>query len=73
MSLSGDWLVCGGGPRAALWHLRTLAPGEPFRACAAEDAAVHAAGFVSSDRIYVAGGAGKLHQVGGRTEILNLL
>ena len=25
-AVSSDWLVCGGGPRLALWHLRTLSP-----------------------------------------------
>jgi len=29
-SISGDWLALGGGPRAALWHLRTLTPMEPY-------------------------------------------
>jgi len=26
VGLSSDWLACGGGPRLALWHLRSLAP-----------------------------------------------
>jgi len=25
-AVSSEWLVCGGGPRLALWHLRTLSP-----------------------------------------------
>lgn len=29
-SLSGDWLGLGGGPKAALWHLRTLTPLDPY-------------------------------------------
>ena len=29
-SISGDWLALGGGPRAALWHLRTLTPLDPY-------------------------------------------
>jgi THO complex subunit 6 len=26
VAVSSDWMACGGGPRLALWHLRTLAP-----------------------------------------------
>lgn len=26
VAVSSDWVACGGGPRLALWHLRTLAP-----------------------------------------------
>ncbi|BES95913.1 THO complex [Nesidiocoris tenuis] len=24
VSITGDWLVCGGGPRCSLWHMRTM-------------------------------------------------
>jgi len=30
VSISGDWLAVGGGPKAALWHLRTLTPMDPY-------------------------------------------
>ena len=26
VSLQGDWLITGGGPKAAIWHLRAMAP-----------------------------------------------
>jgi THO complex subunit 6 len=26
VAVASDWLVCGGGPRLGLWHLRTLSP-----------------------------------------------
>ncbi|XP_071848597.1 THO complex subunit 6 homolog [Apostichopus japonicus] len=32
VSPSDDWLVCGGGPSLALWHLRSLAPTTVFDA-----------------------------------------
>lgn len=47
----GDWLLCGGGPRLALWHLRSL---ECTTAYAAFGGGVHVAGFV--DDVVLAGG-----------------
>lgn len=47
----GDWLLCGGGPRLALWHLRTL---ECTTVYGAFGGGVHVAGFV--DDLVLAGG-----------------
>lgn len=46
-----DWLLCGGGPRLALWHLRSL---ECTTAYAKFGGSVHVAGFV--DDVVLAGG-----------------
>ncbi|PSN29091.1 THO complex subunit 6 [Blattella germanica] len=51
-ALNDDWLVCGGGPRLSLWHLRSLDVTTAFQL---DDAGIHVAMFYD-DRI-MAGGA----------------
>lgn len=51
-SLSEDWLLCGGGPRLSLWHLRSLDVTTAFQL---DDSGIHVAMFYD-DRI-MAGGA----------------
>lgn len=57
VSATDDWIVCGGGPKFALWHLRSLEcttvydyPGK-----------AQVSGFLD-DTVYVAGESNKLHQ-----------
>lgn len=51
VSISSDWIACGGGPRAALWHLRTLSPSDPLPPF---DAAIHEMKIVG-DNIFIGG------------------
>lgn len=57
VSVTDDWLICGGGPKFSLWHLRSLEcttiydyPGK-----------AHVSGFLD-DIVYVAGDSSNLHQ-----------
>nr|CAD7589232.1 unnamed protein product [Timema genevievae] len=52
VALSEDWLLCGGGPRLSLWHLRTLDVTTSFNL---DDNGIHVAMFYD-DRV-MAGGA----------------
>nr|CAD7264090.1 unnamed protein product [Timema shepardi] len=52
VALSEDWLLCGGGPRLSLWHLRTLDVTTAFNL---DDNGIHVAMFYD-DRV-MAGGA----------------
>ncbi|XP_058464636.1 THO complex subunit 6 [Malaya genurostris] len=57
VSITEDWLVCGGGPRFSLWHLRSLE-------CTTDLAfpeRVHVSGFID-DLIYAAGHSKHLYQ-----------
>ncbi|XP_063239066.1 THO complex subunit 6 [Bacillus rossius redtenbacheri] len=51
VALSEDWMVCGGGPRLSLWHLRSM---DVMTAFPLDDAGVHVAAF-QDDRILVGG------------------
>lgn len=51
-AISEDWLLCGGGPRLSLWHLRSLDVTTAFHL---DDSGIHVAMF-HDDRI-MAGGA----------------
>ncbi|XP_065086816.1 THO complex subunit 6 [Ochlerotatus camptorhynchus] len=57
VSITEDWLVCGGGPRFSLWHLRSLECttdfGFPDR--------IHVSGFID-DIIYAGGDCKNLYQ-----------
>lgn len=57
VSISEDWLVCGGGPKFSLWHLRTHELTNPFEF----SGKVHDSAFIG-DRIVVAGDSKTLHQ-----------
>ncbi|KAJ9595991.1 hypothetical protein L9F63_012812 [Diploptera punctata] len=52
VAISEDWLLCGGGPRLSLWHLRSLDVTTAFQL---DDSGIHLAMFYD-DRI-MAGGA----------------
>ncbi|XP_041774440.1 THO complex subunit 6 [Anopheles merus] len=57
VAMTEDWLVCGGGPRFSLWHLRSLD-------CTADfdfPDRVHVSGFVD-DLIYAGGDCRKFYQ-----------
>ncbi|KAJ8872615.1 hypothetical protein PR048_026221 [Dryococelus australis] len=51
VDLSEDWLLCGGGPRLSLWHLRSM---DVMTAFPLEDMGIHVAMF-QDDRILVGG------------------
>jgi len=55
---SGDWLACGGGPRAAMWHLRSYAPAASLPP---GDQEVKVVGF-HDEVVMVGGGGGVLYQ-----------
>uniref|UniRef100_A0A182PVV6 Uncharacterized protein n=1 Tax=Anopheles epiroticus TaxID=199890 RepID=A0A182PVV6_9DIPT len=64
VAMTEDWLVCGGGPRFSLWHLRSLD-------CTADfdfPAQVHVSGFVD-DLIYAGGDYQKLYQYNFNGEV----
>ncbi|CAG9114873.1 unnamed protein product [Plutella xylostella] len=64
-SLSDDWIVCGGGPRLALWHLRSLDVVTVFDI---PDHGIHVSFF--HDDCVVAGGAAKhLYQLSYSGEV----
>lgn len=50
VSVTEDWLVCGGGPHAAMWHLRSMECTTVFPFVGS----VHVSGFLD-DIVYVAG------------------
>lgn len=52
-----DWLICGGGPRFSLWHLRSLECTTVYDF----PGAVHVTGFLD-DVLFVAGDHSHLHQ-----------
>lgn len=65
VSLNGDWFVCGGGPSASLWHLRSLDATTVFNI---PDRGVHVALF--NDDCVVIGGASKhLYQMSYSGEV----
>lgn len=59
-SVSGDWLALGGGPRAALWHLRTLTPMDPYlppvEGAACQQGGIHALHIFGQEQKIVTGG-----------------
>lgn len=57
VSITEDWLVCGGGPRFSLWHLRSLECTTDF----AFPERLHVSGFID-DMIYAAGECRNLYQ-----------
>lgn len=58
--MSGDWLALGGGPRAALWHLRTLTPMDPYlppvEGAACQQGGIHALHIFGQEQKIVTGG-----------------
>lgn len=52
-----DWLVCGGGPKASLWHLRSMQSTTIFE----YPSKIHVTGFVD-EQIYLGGDSGYLNQ-----------
>ncbi|EAT41857.1 AAEL006547-PA [Aedes aegypti] len=57
VSITEDWLVCGGGPRFSLWHLRSLECTTDF----AFPDRLHVSGFID-DAIYAGGDCRNLYQ-----------
>ncbi|XP_055607626.1 THO complex subunit 6 [Uranotaenia lowii] len=57
VSITDDWLVCGGGPRFSLWHLRSLECTTDFNF----PDRLHVSGFIE-DVIYAAGDYKNLYQ-----------
>lgn len=57
VSVTDDWLVCGGGPKFSLWHLRSMecTTVYPF------PEKIHVSGFLD-DILYTAGDLNSLHQ-----------
>ncbi|XP_046389674.1 THO complex subunit 6 [Ischnura elegans] len=51
VALSDDWMICGGGPRPALWHTRSL---DMTMTYPMDDAGIHFLGF-HEDRIMAGG------------------
>lgn len=64
VSVTNDWLVCGGGPKMSMWHLRSL---ECTNVLPFPDKA-HCSGFLD-DMIIVAGEHSFLHQYSFNAEI----
>ena len=66
VSLSGELLCCGGGPKAALYHLRTLSPIDPDGLqlpASTENGGLHVIEIFSEEnRILLGGEMGKLYQ-----------
>lgn len=58
-SLGDDWIVCGGGPRLALWHLRSLDPVTTFDL---PDRGIHVA-FFHDDCVFAGGATKHLYQL----------
>nr|XP_018911210.1 PREDICTED: THO complex subunit 6 [Bemisia tabaci] len=52
VDLSEQWMVCGGGPRLALWHVRTLSVGTIFKSV--KDEGIHVSKFLE-DKVLAAG------------------
>ncbi|XP_054258767.1 THO complex subunit 6 homolog [Macrosteles quadrilineatus] len=59
-ALSDDWLVCGGGPRLSLWHLRTMDVMASFNSV--EDSGLHVTRF-HEDKIIAGGTAPNLYHL----------
>ncbi|XP_055628437.1 THO complex subunit 6 [Toxorhynchites rutilus septentrionalis] len=57
VSITEDWLVCGGGPQFSLWHLRSLECTTDF----SFPSQLHVSGFIE-DKIYAAGDCMNLYQ-----------
>lgn len=57
VSVTDDWLICGGGPKFSLWHLRSL----ECTAIYNYPGTAHASGF-SDDIVYVGGDSTSLYQ-----------
>ncbi|CAH0406302.1 unnamed protein product [Chilo suppressalis] len=64
-SLSDDWIVCGGGPRLALWHLRSLDVTTVFDL---PDHGIHVSYF-HDDCVIASGAAKHLYQLSYSGEI----
>lgn len=61
VSIQGDWLVTGGGPKAALWHLRAQAPTAiPELPPTAEEGSYHVTRMILPDRIVLGGQLGMM-------------
>merc|ERR1719481_1976605 len=65
VGLSRDWLACGGGPRLALWHLRSLAPAATLPP---EEQEVKVVLF-HDEVIMVGGGGGVMYQASFSGEV----
>lgn len=68
LDLADDWLVCGGGPRLALWHLRSLT-----RAAICDLACVAHVARLHEGEVLAGGDASDLHQFaldGSRTAVI---
>jgi len=65
VALSSDWLACGGGPRLALWHLRSLAPAALLPP---DDSAVGFVGF-NDDSVIIGGQCPVMYQANYSGEI----
>ena len=76
MSLSGELLCCGGGPKAALYHLRTLTPTEPeglqLPQGSENSGSLHVISIFSEENRIILGGEmqGKLYQTNLSGELI---
>ncbi|XP_063974502.1 THO complex subunit 6 [Diachasmimorpha longicaudata] len=61
-----DWLVCGGGPRLSLWHLRTMEPATIFEL---PDEGIHVA-TIYEERIIAGGAMPHVYHLSYQTDIL---
>lgn len=67
--LTSDWVACGGGPRASLWHLRTLSPLDPLPPL--DDSFQAHVIDICDERIFMGGrGAKHLYQCSLQGELL---
>lgn len=57
VSVTDDWLVCGGGPKFSLWHLRSMECTTVYQF----PEKIHVSGFLD-DILYTAGDLNYLHQ-----------
>lgn len=69
VSLNSDWLACGGGPRAAVWHLRTMSPNE---ALPPDDNGVHEI-KIQGDRVLIGGQMNMLYQANLSGEVQSVV
>ena len=60
VSINGDWLVTGGGPKPAMWHLRALAPTVIPDMSGDMSAPVFVTKIISDDRVVLGGQFAKM-------------
>ncbi|XP_067010855.2 THO complex subunit 6 [Anabrus simplex] len=66
VSVNEDWLICGGGPKLSLWHLRSM---DVTTAFPIEDSGIHVANFYD-DRIMAGGSSPHFYHLSYTGDVL---